>query len=49
MKVVYVKGYGHGWPGGVGSGLPRGAAGPTAQAVDATRLAWEFFERAPDR
>lgn len=49
MTVVYVKGYGHGWPGGVGAGLPRNAAGPTAQAVDATRLAWEFFARSPAR
>jgi polyhydroxybutyrate depolymerase len=49
MRVVYVKGYGHGWPGGLGSGLPRGDGGPTAHAVDATQLTGEFFAGAPTR
>jgi poly(3-hydroxybutyrate) depolymerase len=49
MTVVYVKGFGHGWPGGVRAGLPQGAMGPMPQAFDATGRAWEFFSRSPTR
>ena len=34
---------GHTWPGGVP--LPEAVTGPTSQAIDATRLTWEFFQR----
>jgi len=34
---------GHTWPGGIP--LPEAITGPTSDAIDATRVMWEFFTR----
>jgi polyhydroxybutyrate depolymerase len=34
---------GHTWPGGIP--LPEVITGPTSDAIDATRVMWEFFTR----
>jgi polyhydroxybutyrate depolymerase len=38
-----LEGGGHTWPGG--EPLPEWLTGPTSQAIDATRVMWEFFSR----
>lgn len=38
---------GHTWPGGIP--LPEVITGPTSDAIDATRLIWDFFVRHPRR
>ena len=44
-EVVFytLAGGGHSWPGG--EPLPEWITGPTSQAIDATRVMWEFFSR----
>jgi polyhydroxybutyrate depolymerase len=44
-EVVFytIDGGGHSWPGG--EPLPEWIAGSTTQAIDATRLMWQFFSR----
>jgi polyhydroxybutyrate depolymerase len=46
-EVLYitVEGLGHHWPGGVPTALPAGLVGLPNDAVDATSLILEFFER----
>lgn len=46
-EVVWytVRDGGHTWPGGVP--LPEAITGPTSDAVDATALLWDFFDRHP--
>lgn len=46
-EVVWytVRDGGHTWPGGVP--LPEAITGPTSDAIDATRVIWDFFRRHP--
>lgn len=48
MEVYYIKGLGHHWPGGK-TQLPEILAGSTKNmdALDATRVIWDFFTRHP--
>jgi polyhydroxybutyrate depolymerase len=43
VEFYTIEGGGHTWPGG--EPLPEWLTGPTSQAIDATRVMWEFFER----
>jgi polyhydroxybutyrate depolymerase len=45
VEVVWytVRDGGHTWPGGIP--LPEAITGPTSDAIDATRVMWEFFTR----
>jgi polyhydroxybutyrate depolymerase len=45
VTLYTIEGGGHSWPGGVE--LPAWATGPTSNAVDATKLMWEFFAAHP--
>ncbi len=44
--VYYLKGQGHGWPGGK-SKLPKSVMGPSVDSVNATDVIWDFFEHHP--
>jgi len=43
LDAVYVKGQGHGWPGGALSAAPDAGMGPSVATVDATHRIWEYF------
>lgn len=46
FDAVIVEGLGHHWPGGRALLNPR-MAGPPSNAVNATEMIWEFFQRLP--
>ena len=47
LTVYWIKGQGHGWPGGEASGLPARWIGPSVTTVDATETIWRFFQAHP--
>lgn len=44
VRVIYIEGHGHGWPGGKESGLPESLLGPDAKKLNATDAIWDFFK-----
>jgi polyhydroxybutyrate depolymerase len=42
MKVYFLEGHGHGWPGG-SQNLPEQLTGPNTAKIKATDVIWEFF------
>ena len=49
VELYVVKGGGHSWPGSAFSANLSDVVGRTTMAVDATELAWKFFEAHPRR
>lgn len=45
FEVRFLKGQGHGWPGGQASGLPESLIGPSLGKIDATHEIWTYFAR----
>ena len=45
LRVVYIEGQGHGWPGGQESGLRASQIGPSVSTYNATERIWEFFSK----
>jgi polyhydroxybutyrate depolymerase len=43
LRVLYVEGQGHAWPGGRDPMLARRAMGPVTHSLDATKTIWAFF------
>ena len=44
LKVLYLEGHGHSWPGSRDPGVLKRATGPVAATIDATQTIWGFFE-----
>lgn len=49
VQLYVVNGGGHSWPGSKFSANLSNVVGPTTMSVDATELAWKFFEAHPRR
>lgn len=47
FTVIEITGQGHGWPGGMVSGLALLGLGPRTNVLDATSTAWQFFANHP--
>jgi polyhydroxybutyrate depolymerase len=45
LRVVYIEGHGHGWPGGDEAGLPENLIGRKTTTFDATVELWNFFKQ----
>jgi len=43
LRVLYLEGHGHSWPGGRDPGLAQRAMGPVTATLDATETIWVFF------
>jgi polyhydroxybutyrate depolymerase len=43
LRVLYLEGHGHAWPGGKDSALGRRLLGPDTARIDATETIWNFF------
>ncbi len=43
LRVLYLEGHGHSWPGSRDHGLLQRAMGPVAATIDATGTIWAFF------
>jgi polyhydroxybutyrate depolymerase len=47
LKVLYLEGHGHSWPGTRDPGVLRRAMGPIVATIDATETIWAFFASVP--
>lgn len=45
LRVVYIEGHGHGWPGGNEAGLPESLIGKKSKTYNATEEIWKFFKQ----
>jgi gluconolactonase len=44
LKVLYIEGHGHQWPGAAKGSLPESMIGPITNKLNATDTIWEFFK-----
>lgn len=49
LRVIYIEGQGHGWPGARDAGLPASTIGPSVNSLKATDAIWSFFEEVGGR
>lgn len=45
LRVVYIEGHGHGWPGSIEADLPESAIGAKLKTYNATVELWNFFKQ----